>query len=179
LIVAGVRKLRDPIVLRPLVDTVGLPLGLTVPLARTVGLVELSVALLVFSGSWIAVAAMAVLYASFTALFVGLRLAGHRKISCGCFGSDDTPLGVLHGLGTCALSVNALLAALIYQSRGTFKMDFEVSWAFLGAVLLAVVGTYLGILIFTDLVRVGTAAPHSTSVNSVRQTDTMRREIAE
>ena len=66
-------------------------------LVRVIGAGELGVGLAVLvTGSRPAAALLAAAYLAFAAVAVVLLRAGGARVSCGCFGSVDSPLGAAH-----------------------------------------------------------------------------------
>lgn len=107
LVPAGIVKLRDPSVAR---TALGLPRRAE-PAVRLLGAGELALAAVVLTtGVWPAVAALALAYGGFTAVALRQRAEG---ASCGCFGASQTPTGWHHVLLDGGAALTALAAALV------------------------------------------------------------------
>lgn len=112
LVVAGAPKVLDPGDLHRAVRSVGMPVGRGA--VRAFAALEVVVGLfaLVVPGR-LGAAALAVLYAGFTAFVVVALRSGGVLSSCGCFGKADTPPTRAHALltGATALVAGALALA--------------------------------------------------------------------
>lgn len=109
------------------------------PVARGVGVAEVTVAALVLAvGGRVAAALLAVAYAAFVA--VAARLAG-RAVSCGCFGRDDSPVGRSHVVVTSVAAAVSAAGAVVAIPAGGGLFDLDGAAAAGGALLVVVLAT--------------------------------------
>ena len=141
LAVAGVPKVRDPGDLVRAVRSVGMPFGRRAVRAFAVAEVVVALAALLVP-SRLTAAALALMYAGFTAFVVLALRRGGVLSSCGCFGRADTPPTPAHALVTGAASVVGLLVAVDPPGAGAWSaLADSGAGAVLGLVaLVALVG---------------------------------------
>ena len=117
LAVAALAKLRDPTSAAAALGRAGLPSALV--LVRMLAVAEMLVAAAVLLvGEVLAVVALGLLHLGFAAFLVRVRRAAGAKASCGCFGSAEAPVGLLHvvvnaaAAGVAAISLTGSLPSL-------------------------------------------------------------------
>jgi len=141
LAVAGVPKVRDPGDLVRAVRSVGMPFGRRAVRAFAAAEVVVALAALLVPGR-VTAAALALMYAGFTAFVVLALRRGGVLSSCGCFGRADTPPTRAHALVTGAASLVGLLVAVDPPGSGAWSaLADSGTGAVLGLVsLVALVG---------------------------------------
>jgi hypothetical protein len=114
LVWAAAAKVRDPRALAAAVAEHGVPAALRRPAAFALVATEVALAVLVLvpataRGAGIATAALGL---AFAASFARLRLAGARRVACGCFGgARDRPVGLLAARALGLAALGALVAS--------------------------------------------------------------------
>lgn len=105
LAVAGAIKVGRPAATRVALRSAGLPDGAVD--ARLLGVVELAIAVLALAvGGRTGAGLVALAYLGFAGFSLLVMRRARGRASCGCFGSSDAPLGVLH------VVIDGLLAAV-------------------------------------------------------------------
>lgn len=150
---AGNLRVREGAASRPLGRTLIAAVAVRVPPwgVRTVGAIEVVVGgLAVFFPSWPVAAALATLYAGFTAFLAYVLLAGLEVPSCGCLGERESPPTFVHVALNCfAVLVAAIVATHLVDPLPRFLVDLSYLAApfMLGAVTIG----YLAFLVVAYL----------------------------
>src|SRR6478735_9809131 len=148
LAVGGVAKLRGPEATVPMLQALGLPASPA--LARLLGLLEVAVGLTAFLvGGRVLAAAVAVLFAVFTAAVLRLR-AGGDAVSCGCFGRSSAPPTMVHVVVD-AVAAAAAVAAAVIDAPGFWSMRPDLPTAGVPQLLLTALAVWLGVAVLTVL----------------------------
>ncbi|MBS1848198.1 MAG: hypothetical protein JST73_07955 [Actinobacteria bacterium] len=119
LAVAGIAKIRHPDGTADALRNAGLPGNTTA--VRVLGGVEIALAaVVVATGSPVALGALACAYAGFAGFSARLRARQGSAASCGCFGASSSPVHPIHVVLN--LSVAACVAASIRWPPESFVM---------------------------------------------------------
>lgn len=133
---SGIAKIFDPAPTSGALEAARLPSSETV--SRSIGFIELAIAIVGLTWGGIALGAAALLYAAFT-LFTLAAIRGRIPLqSCGCFGREDTPPSVIHVVYN-AVALIALTSLAVSGSspvpwsNGPLEVLLFLSFAGLGA----------------------------------------------
>jgi hypothetical protein len=109
---AGISKVRRPLATRPAAAALGLPRSRAA--VRVLGAVEVAIAVVALAVGGAAAAAVAVVYGALTVAAWRL-LARSPGTACGCLGTSDAPVTVVHVV----VNVAAMLVAVLATAQGS------------------------------------------------------------
>ena len=143
---SGVAKAVDPDPTSGALRAAGLPSSRLI--ARSLGVTELTAALLGLSATAMALIPAAVVYAGFT-IFTLAAIRGRIPVqSCGCFGRDDTPPSWIHVVYNSSATVSLVWVAM----QGTTPIPWNANVAeILLFTVFAVLGAYASYLMLASL----------------------------
>ena len=148
LCVAGAFKLRAPHVAADALGTLGLPRGVWPVRGVALGELVLGAACAVFPSR----AGAAVLTAAYVTFAGVAAVLASRRVSCGCFGEDQTPVSAVHWIASLVLATVALGAA----ASGSHGLDWVLGRpaATAAVLLVGIAGAlYATVLVYTEVPR--------------------------
>lgn len=132
--VGGALKLRRPARAARALSLLSVPMA-SPGLVRVVGAVEVAIGCAcLLTSSVVAAFALAAVYVTLAVFVFALLLAGHRSVTCGCFGDEAVPVFVWHGLVNAACATVAALVAL--HASGPVSLIDALQMSVLRATLL-------------------------------------------
>ena len=152
LVVSGVAKLIEPGPTDGALRAAHLPSG--IPLARSLGAVEVLTGGLGLLWSGVVLVPAALLYAGFAAFTLTAMVGGRPIQSCGCFGKADTPPTWFHVVFN---TLGVVSIGWVYLSDQPVIPWGEPAALVLGYLTFVALGTFASKLIFSDMAQTLTA----------------------
>jgi hypothetical protein len=157
LVFSGASKLRRPVGTQPAAAALGLPASTSA--VRTLGLVEISVAVAGLAIGGPAAAGVAVVFGAL-ALVAWRLLARAPGTACGCLGASNAPVTGAHVV----INVAAVAAAVLATAAGSpLGAAGDGIWARVAFVLFVGCGAWLGALLLDAVPTLSAATREGTS----------------